>query len=362
MRMKKMLTAVLLFCACILMMPAGANAEELADSNVYKIGLVAADADCDYLFYSKDEAANGQKITPALYIQEADTAGSSSWTKCSSDYTLKWIQWEQKDGDYNSDNMLAPWSVTVSKSGSYITLKDPATKSATVKGLYRFTVYAYVNNQEVCSKSFWLGIDDPSTWKTKIFKTSTWKSVTRLTQGNDYYMEWLGASAMYGTVKTKIVDPTTFKTSTLVTDKGGMAGNNLYPGNYFNATKVGKIKFYCKFYRNGEKSAYKTYSNTLTIYPRGTTLSKLTGTSGGFTVYWKTQKTQTSGYQVQYSKNSSFTSGNVTKKITTNSATYKKIAGLSKGKTYYVRIRTYKVIDGSYYYSTWSSKMKVTTK
>ncbi len=37
----------------------------------------------------------------------------------------------------------------------------------------------------------------------------------------------------------------------------------------------------------------------------------------------------------------------------------KTISSLTKGKTYYVRIRTYKTVSGTKYYSAWSSTKSV---
>lgn len=78
-------------------------------------------------------------------------------------------------------------------------------------------------------------------------------------------------------------------------------------------------------------------------------------------VKWKKQKTQVTGYQIQYSTNKSFsrkTTKTITKNLTT-SATYK---GLKAKKKYYVRIRTYKTVSGVRYYSSWSSEKMIKTK
>ena len=42
--------------------------------------------------------------------------------------------------------------------------------------------------------------------------------------------------------------------------------------------------------------------------PKGTTISKVTGAKKGFTVKWKKQAKQTTGYQVQYALNKNFKS------------------------------------------------------
>ena len=84
------------------------------------------------------------------------------------------------------------------------------------------------------------------------------------------------------------------------------------------------------------------------------------------TVKWKTpSKTklkQTTGYQIQYSTSSKFKSGNKTITISKNKATSKTIKKLKARKKYYVRIRTYKIVKGVKYYSTWSKTKSIKTK
>jgi hypothetical protein len=67
------------------------------------------------------------------------------------------------------------------------------------------------------------------------------------------------------------------------------------------------------------------------------------------------KQSKISGYEVQYSTKSNFSSKSV-KKTTKNSCT---ITNLSRGKTYYVRIRSYKKVSKATYYSKWSKSYKV---
>lgn len=107
------------------------------------------------------------------------------------------------------------------------------------------------------------------------------------------------------------------------------------------------------------------YSGAVSLYyqilPKGTVISAATSRSGGFTVRWKKQATQTSGYQIQYAENSSFR-GARTITISKNSTTVRNILKLKKNKKYYVRIRTYRKEKGKNYYSSWSKTKAVTTK
>ncbi|MGN0521821.1 MAG: fibronectin type III domain-containing protein, partial [Eubacterium sp.] len=79
------------------------------------------------------------------------------------------------------------------------------------------------------------------------------------------------------------------------------------------------------------------------------------------TVKWK--KATCTGYQIQYSTSSKFTSG-TTKTVTVSksSTVSKTISKLKSNKKYYVRIRAYKTVNGTKYYGTWSKAKSVTTK
>ncbi len=67
------------------------------------------------------------------------------------------------------------------------------------------------------------------------------------------------------------------------------------------------------------------------------------------------------GYEVQYSTSKKFSSAK-TKKVTSNKTTSVTLKSLKAKKTYYVRVRTYKTVDGKKYYSAWSSHKYKKTK
>lgn len=113
-------------------------------------------------------------------------------------------------------------------------------------------------------------------------------------------------------------------------------------------------------FKGSKYSGSKTLSYT--INPKSTKLSKVSAKKKGFEAKWKKQSTQTKGYQIQYSTDSKFKSGNKTVTVNKNSTTKKTISKLKAKKKYYVRIRTYKTVGKQKYYSDWSKGVKVTTK
>lgn len=113
-------------------------------------------------------------------------------------------------------------------------------------------------------------------------------------------------------------------------------------------------------FKGSKYSGSKTLSYT--INPKSTKLSKVSAKKKGFEAKWKKQSMQTNGYQIQYSTDSKFKSGNKTVTVSKNSTTKKTISKLKAKKKYYVRIRTYKTVGKQKYYSDWSKSVKVTTK
>lgn len=125
---------------------------------------------------------------------------------------------------------------------------------------------------------------------------------------------------------------------------------------------VGKHSVHIKFRGNYKGSA----SRTFTILPKSTAITRLKTKKKGFSVSWKKQSSQTTGYELAYSTSSRF-SKSKTKILTLGrNKTKKTIAKLRKGKRYYVRIRTYKniTVNGKRekLYSGWSKVKSVTTR
>lgn len=109
-----------------------------------------------------------------------------------------------------------------------------------------------------------------------------------------------------------------------------------------------------------------TVTKTFTIDPKGTSLKSVKAGKKSFTANWKAQKTQTSGYQLQYSTNKKFAKSVKTPTISKNTTVKKTVKKLSAKKTYYVRVRTYKTVKvgkkSVKIYSGWSAAKKVKTK
>jgi len=141
-----------------------------------------------------------------------------------------------------------------------------------------------------------------------------------------------------------------------------------------SAGKTISSKYYTVKYASGRKNVGKykvtvtfkgNYSGTKTLYftinPAKTTVSKLTPGKKSIKVYITKKTSQVTGYQIQYSTSKTFKSYK-TKTITSYKTTSATLKSLSAKKTYYVRVRTYKTVNGTKYYSGWSSYKYTKTK
>ena len=141
-------------------------------------------------------------------------------------------------------------------------------------------------------------------------------------------------------------------------------GNTIPASNYIvtysnkNSKKVGEYTVTITFKENYEGSKKLTYH----IKPKGVSLKKLTKGKKQFKATWTKNTTETTGYQIQYSTKKDFSSGNKKITIKKNKTTSTTINSLKNKKIYYVRIRTYKTVDGKKIYSSWSKVLNVKTK
>lgn len=128
-----------------------------------------------------------------------------------------------------------------------------------------------------------------------------------------------------------------------------------------------------KTLRNGKWSMYKVVpyynatsdvvltSNTPThYYLNRQSINSVTAAKKAFSVKW-TKNNSAKGYELWYSTSGSFK--NPVKRIyTSNKTVSKKYTGLKTGKKYYVKVRSYKTVNGNKIYSAWSASKSIKTK
>ena len=144
----------------------------------------------------------------------------------------------------------------------------------------------------------------------------------------------------------------TIKPSLVVKTSNGktISSSNYTVSGTKSTKKIGKFKITVKF--KGNYTGTKTL--TFKINPKSTKISKVTAGKKSLKVTVGKQTKEVTGYEIQYSTSKKFKSAKkvTIKKAKTTSATIKK---LKAKKTYYVRVRTYKTVGKTKYYSGWST-------
>ena len=227
-------------------------------------------------------------------------------------------------------------------------------------------LYSY--DQEVDTRNCTLGIAarDMHTFKNVSGALKVGTSYMLMLSDADWGWDYNNGSHTFYTIKF-----TQDKKSVTVTDQEknikadfanigiGAGGGN--PNRVLTPKKAGTLTVTGTIYRNGK--AFKTVTKKITIQDKvtvsKTTLSNVKNLKGKkMQINWK-KNTAGQGYQIQYSTNNKFAKSNTTKTISKNKTTSYTVSKLTKNKTYYVRIRTYKKVSGKTYYSGWSSVKKV---
>ncbi len=111
----------------------------------------------------------------------------------------------------------------------------------------------------------------------------------------------------------------------------------------------------------------KNFSGTkevsFTIVPAAVKSPSVTAGKKKLTVGWEyDKKNDYDGYEIEYSLKKKFNGGVKTITVKEPKTTSAVLKGLKKGKTYYIRIRAWKKVDGEMYYSEWSETLKKKTE
>ena len=129
-----------------------------------------------------------------------------------------------------------------------------------------------------------------------------------------------------------------------------------YTVTYKNNKKVGTATVTIK----GKGTYTGTVSKTFKINPKKTTVKKVTSPKKKQLKVTYKKVAGVTGYQVTYSTSKKFTK-KTTKTVTVKgkATTSKVIKKLKAGKTYYVKVRSYKTVGGKKYYSSYTAVKKV---
>ena len=324
---------------------------------------------------------------------------SSKFVKYTKTFTLSTTS-------YTYNGAVKTPTVTVKDSAGKVLKKDTDYKVTYPSGrksvgTYKVTVTMMGNYSGTKTLSFKINAQSVSNCKISLSATSytyngaaktpavTVKNAsgTKLTNGTHYTVTYSSGRKNVGTYKVTIkmkgnysgTKTLTFKinpkiklsatsytyngktktpTVTVTNSSGKKISTKYYTISYSSGRKnVGTYTATIKF-KNGHSGTYKY---TFKINPVKTTVSKLTAGKKSITVAITKKSTQVTGYQIQYSTSKSFSKA-TTKTISSYKTTKYTLKSLSAKKTYYVRVRTYKTVGKTKYYSGWSTYKYVKTK
>ncbi len=175
-----------------------------------------------------------------------------------------------------------------------------------------------------------------------------------------------------GTAKVTLLTPVSTVSISKIKDQT-YTGKALVPSVkiVYNSKTLKNKTDYTVSYKNNKAVGTATvtikgigkYSGTRTITfkinPKSTKLTAAVSAKKGIlTVKWK-KNTGVTGYQILYSTSSKFTKSTTrTVTVSKNKTTSSAIKKLKSSKKYYVKIRTYKKVGKTSYYSDWSSVKK----
>lgn len=203
-------------------------------------------------------------------------------------------------------------------------------------------------------------IDGASSIKVK----KTYKGVLASNDEIDYFYYKVPAN---GTINFSMTNPTDSSLKySIYNDSLGLVytGTVRSSGKVSEYIKIQKGEYYLaltKVDSSRQGGSYKFSIDYAVEKPAKPTISSVKNSSSKkMTVNWKAVSGIT-GYELQYSTDKNFKKSVTKKTISYNkkNATYSK---LTKGKTYYVRMRTYVKADGKTKYSEWSDKKSVKIK
>ncbi len=165
---------------------------------------------------------------------------------------------------------------------------------------------------------------------------------------------------------TCVYDGNVHKQTVKVYDGTKLLKNNTdYTITYSSSSPRAVNNYSAKITFRGNYSGSKTVSYS--IIPQKTSFLKtVTATASSIRLKWKQQKKQTSGYEIEYSTQAAFKSGNKSVFVKNNATVSKAVTGLKRNKKYYFRIRTYKDVKKNgrtvRVYSAWSGVKEAKTR
>lgn len=311
-------------------------------SHVYRATIYSA-KDSYAIKYAKAKGISYSVINPPA------VTSISSISNASDGITLKWTKNSSATGYkvYRSVNGGSYSLVKTISGNATISWKDTAAKTNGNKYQYKLVAYKTVAGSTYSSAY--------SSVKTTYFLTRPTVTVLNVTTG--VKVSWdknLKATGYYiykstdGGKTYKNIKTITSNATVSYTDTAAKTNGAKYMYKVIAYKTVSGVTY--KSAASAVKTRYFISKPVITSLTNSTSLKML--------VKWASNS-QSTGYEVIYSSSSDFANKQSVTATGTTGTIAKTISGLTKGKTYYVRVRTYKTVSGVKYYSVWSDSKSV---
>ena len=159
--------------------------------------------------------------------------------------------------------------------------------------------------------------------------------------------------------KQKVYNGKALTNKVTVKDKTGKVLKNgkAYTVKYKANTRVGTAQVIL----TGKGNYAFKITRSFRILPMATAIAKVIPSATKATVQWKHVTAQASGYQLQIAADKGFSKVLKSQNKLGGRATSDVLSGLHEKTTYYVRIRTFKYVNNTYYCAAWSKAVAFTT-
>lgn len=281
-----------------------------------------------------------------LYVGDPQIGASSGQTSTEGD-AMKDNNYAARNDSYNWNNVLNnavkqnPNLSFVASAGDQVNNNNNEKQYAGYLGadaLRSLPVATTIGNHDSGSAQYEMHYNNPNAFDTSGYRNTAKYTEGKTAAGTDYYYTYGNGKLTYTTSNKAVA---TVDAAGKVTVKG--------PGVAKITVKAAATTDY--------KAASKTV--TVTVAPKKQSISLVNKIKKQLTIKWK-KNTKASGYQVVYSTNKKFTGKKTVRKAKTT--TSYKIKGLKKGKKYYVKVRSYKTVNGKRIYGAYSTAKKATIK
>jgi hypothetical protein len=340
--MKKKLLALIL-CSVMALQPAAVSAEELTDGTVQEV-LVSDDILDDNAeanvsqtetaepeeSIDQEEETGTDEIGDVLDVEEADAAMSGEETVSITLSKTKFT-YNGKEQKPNSVTVKDASGNIIPSSEYTLTYQTPDSKTP---GTYKLTVEmtgdaagSYEKTYEIVKADQVISMSSA----TKRLDSKTYTIKAKIEKGNKTgKFSYTSSNPKVATVTSwgKITFNSVGTTTITATTKGS--------ANYNSASK----------------------SVDITIIPAPTAITKIVSDSyGQMNVQWRSN-TEVDGYQIRYDTTSGMKYAKYAAVTKNTSRSYTR-KDMKPGQTYYVQVRTFSLVNGTRYYSSWSGTKSI---